>query len=199
MAAVSGDEELLGAARSGDEAAFAALVARYHGRLVGVARSVLGRRDLAEDVAQDTWMAVLRGLDGFEGRSSFRTWLFRICVHRARSSAAKEHRSIPFDPQEPGVEARWFGPDGAWAAEVQPWTEQSEDKVVAAALVPLVRQAIDSLPDAQRVVVILRDIEGLSSAEVCDVLSITEGNHRVLLHRGRNHVRAALDRHLKGR
>ncbi len=184
--------------RAGDDEAFSELVDRYHGPLIRVAQSILTRRELAEEVVQETWLAVIRGVESFEGRSSLQTWIYRICINRARSAVGREQRSALFDSQDPGVEATWFAAGGAWASPVEPWPDAVEARVDAAALMPRLREALDELPPAQRLLVTLRDVEGLSSADVCDVLSINEVNQRVLLHRGRNRLRSALDSYLKG-
>jgi RNA polymerase sigma-70 factor (ECF subfamily) len=195
---VSDENELLVALQAGDSGAFSVLVEEHHRRLVGLAQSVVTRRDLAEEVVQDTWMAVIRGIDGFEHRSSLKTWIYRICLNRAHSAVGKEYRTGLFDTQDPAAEATWFTPNGAWASPVEPWPDAADARLDAAALLPRLRTAIDQLPEAQRLVVTLRDVEGLSSSEVCDVLSISEANERVLLHRGRNRLRSVLDGYLKG-
>jgi RNA polymerase sigma-70 factor (ECF subfamily) len=195
---VPDEEELLSALRAGDAEAFAELVDRHHARLIGVARSIVGRRELAEEVVQETWLAVIRGLDGFEERSSLQTWIYRICINRARTAMGKEFRTTTFDTQEFGIESTWFTPEGAWATPVEPWPEAVDARLDAAALRPRLGAAIEQLPEAQRLVVTLRDVEGLSSTDVCDVLSITEANQRVLLHRGRNKLRSIFDSYLKG-
>jgi RNA polymerase sigma-70 factor, ECF subfamily len=195
---VADEEQLLTLLRSGDENAFGELVERYHKRLIGLAQSIVTRRELAEEVVQETWIAVIRGVEAFEGRSSLRTWMYRICVNRARAAAGKEYRSLLFDSQEPGIESTWFSEGGAWASPVEPWPDAADARLDAIALMPKVREVLDALPPAQRLVVTLRDVEGLSSTEVCDVLSINEANQRVLLHRGRNRLRSALDGDLSG-
>jgi RNA polymerase sigma-70 factor, ECF subfamily len=195
---VADEEKLLALLRAGDEDAFGELVDRYHPRLLRLAQSIVTRRELAEEVVQETWIAVIRGVEEFEGRSSLRTWIYRICVNRARTAAGKEYRSALFDSQEPDVDSTWFAAGGAWASPVEPWPDAVDARVDAMALMPKVRAALEHLPFAQRLVVTLRDVEGLSSAEVCDVLSINEVNQRVLLHRGRNRLRSALDSDLKG-
>ena len=196
---MTNDEDLVDLIQGGDEAAFAELVGRYHPRLVRLAQSVVGSHPVAEEVAQETWLAVLRGLPHFERRSSLRTWVFRICVNRARSTGGREHRSVPVDTGGPTVDPGRFTADGAWAAPPGDWTEAVDDRMLAAGLLPLVWAAIEDLPDTQRQVVTLRDIEGLSSNDVCDVLSITAANERVLLHRGRSRIRSSLETRLKDR
>jgi RNA polymerase sigma-70 factor (ECF subfamily) len=187
------DAELLGRLQSGDEQAFVFLVERYHGSMLRVATTFVPSHAVAEEVVQDTWMAALRGLSRFEGRSSLRTWLFRILVNRARSTGAREHRSVPVADTGPAVDAARFGVDGAWIAPPEQWIEEAESRLAAGNLNALLRAAFESLPDRQREVVTLRDVEGLSSQEACEVLGISEANQRVLLHRGRSKLRSALE------
>ncbi|MDT4960148.1 MAG: hypothetical protein QOF87_3643 [Pseudonocardiales bacterium] len=184
---VDTDADLLERLRQGDEGAFSELVQRYHPRLIRLASSFLSRRDLAEDVAQETWLAVLRGIERFEGRCALRTWLFQICVNRARSIAIRERRVVPVDPAS-DVGADLFAADGSRVVPPQPWANSIDD----AALLAVAQGAILDLPDSQRQVVSLRDVDGLSANEVCHVLSISDANQRVLLHRGRARVRASL-------
>jgi RNA polymerase sigma-70 factor (ECF subfamily) len=132
---------------------------------------------------------VLRGLDGFEGRSSLKTWLFRILVNRARTTGSREQRSVPVADPEPAVDPARFDSAGGWADPPEHWIEAAEGRVEAGKLAHRVRAWIDELPTRQREVVLLRDVEGMSSEEVCTVLSLTEGNQRVLLHRGRSRLR----------
>jgi RNA polymerase sigma-70 factor (ECF subfamily) len=192
------EDDLLEQLRAGDDAAFATLVDTYHARLVRLARSIVTSREVAEEVVQETWLAVVRGIDRFEGRSSLRTWLFHICVNRARSTAGKESRTSPVDPQGPAADAGWFNSDGSWTSTVEPWPEMVDDRIMAAKLAEQAKHVIEELPSPQRQVVILRDVEGLTSTEVCHLLSITETNQRVLLHRGRTRIRSALDCQLGG-
>jgi RNA polymerase sigma-70 factor, ECF subfamily len=151
---------------------------------------------VAEEVVQDTWLAVLRGLAGFEGRSSLQTWMFTILVNRARTTGSREQRTIPVADAGPVVDASRFGPDGAWSAPPEHWVEEAEDRIEAGKLAVLLRSAMDGLPPRQREVVLLRDVEGMSSAEVCSVLAISEANQRVLLHRGRGKLRQVLESEL---
>ena len=195
---VESDADLVLRLRKGDQAAFAALVDRYHSRLTRFARSFTARPELAEDIAQETWLGLLRGLDGFEGRASLRTWLFQICANRARTLAAKEGRLVPVDPTDPDsptVDPARFDAGGSWTQPPVPWSEAADD----AELVRRVRAAIILLPDTQQQVVTLRDVEGLSAPEVCRILELTEGNQRVLLHRGRARVRAILEKEVTAR
>jgi RNA polymerase sigma-70 factor (ECF subfamily) len=192
------DEDLIEGVRDGDERAFGALVDRYHLRLVGLARSVVGSQPLAEEAAQETWIAVLRGAERFEGRSAARTWLFRICANRARSIGRREGRTTPVDTSEPAVDPSRFSSTGQWAVPPEDWTASADERLVAAELAGYAKDAIDLLPVAQKQVVTLRDVEGLSSHEVCEVLSISAANERVLLHRGRSRVRARLEARMNG-
>ena len=188
-----GDEaELLARLRAGDEAAFVVLVDRYHTSMVRLASTFVPNRAVAEEVVQDTWLGVLRGLEMFEGRASLRTWLFRILVNRARSTGVREHRSIPALLDEPAVDPRRFASDGHWVEPPAPWTEEVENRLAAADTVERIRRLVEELPALQRQVITLRDMEGLGAGEVCDILQISEGNQRVLLHRARSRVRRIL-------
>jgi RNA polymerase sigma-70 factor, ECF subfamily len=186
------EEELVERLRAGDEDAFTAVVRAHHASLCRLARTFVGSGAVAEEVVQDTWLAVVRGLHGFEGRSSLRTWLFHILVNRARTTATREHRGdSSLDP-----DAERFDGTGVWSSPPVPWSEQVEDRVVAAQAAGLARDLLETLPDAQRRVVLLRDVEGLSAAEVVDLLGVSDGNQRVLLHRGRARLRAGLEAEL---
>jgi len=182
--------------RAGDEDAFAELVERYHASMVRLALLHVRSRAVAEEVAQDAWLALLRGLDRFEGRSSLRTWLFRIVVNRAISTGVREHRHLPVVDEELEMSDGWFGRDGQWAAPPAHWADEVLDRMVAPALVMRVRAAIETLPALQRTVVTLRDVDGLSADEVCRVLDITEINQRVQLHRARARIRSVLEEEL---
>ncbi len=195
---MDGDMSLLLRLRAGDEQAFTALVERYHGPMLRLALSFVPSQAVAEEVVQDTWLAVLRGLERFEERSSLRTWLFTILVNRARTTGVHESRSVPVADAGPVVDASRFGPSGAWALPPEPWIEEAENRADAVKLAQLLRGGLDGLPARQREVVLLRDVEGLSSAEVCEVLAISEANQRVLLHRGRNRLRQLLESELGG-
>jgi RNA polymerase sigma-70 factor (ECF subfamily) len=183
------DGELLLRLRSGDERAFVSLVERYHQPMLQLAASFVPSLAVAEEVVQDTWLAVLRGLEGFEGRSSLKTWLFRILVNRARTTGVREQRSVPVADPEPVVDLSRFDASGGWADPPEHWIEAAEDRMEAGKLVNRIRTWMDVLPARQREVVLLRDVEGMSSEEVCTVLALSEGNQRVLLHRGRSRLR----------
>jgi RNA polymerase sigma-70 factor, ECF subfamily len=193
--AAANDQELVDRLRAGDESAFAELVRRYQRLMLRVARGYVRTDAVAEEVVQESWLAVLRGIERFEGRSSFKTWLLRIVANRAMTSGAKESRSIPV---EPSVSADYFVPDGepgagAWSTPPEPWPE---DQLLAGETRAVIEHAIEELPPLQRAVVSMRDIEGMSSEEVQEALDISAGNQRVLLHRGRQKVREALNAYL---
>jgi RNA polymerase sigma-70 factor (ECF subfamily) len=145
---------------------------------------------VAEEAVQDTWVGVVRGIDRFEGRSSFKTWLFTILVNRVRSARADEGKRRR--DRAPSVDPARFDASGQWAEPVERWDEGVEERLDASAAVPALRSALDALPERQRHVVLLRDVEGLSSEEACAVLGIRAGNQRILLHRGRAALRERL-------
>ncbi|MEA3076500.1 MAG: polymerase sigma-70 factor, subfamily [Actinomycetota bacterium] len=172
----------------GDEAAFVELVERYQSRLLRLAETTVGSRAVAEEVTQDTWLAVVRGIERFEGRSSLKTWLFRVLVNRALTAAGRERRAgRPTDD----LDGR-FDSASAWAEPPTPWADEVDDRLAAAELAARVHALLPQLAGNQREVVILRDVEGLAAADVVTLLGITDGNQRVLLHRGRGHLRALL-------
>lgn len=185
---VSDDEGLVERLRAGDEGAFVELVRRYQPSLQRVAETIVRSTAVAQEVTQDTWLAVVRGVDRFEGRSSFKTWLFRILANRARSAVDREVRAGRPDDT---IEER-FDASGAWAVPPEPWADRADDRLVAQQLAPRVHHFLAELPDAQRQVVLLRDVEGLDAGEVATMLGITDGNQRVLLHRGRSRLRSLL-------
>ncbi len=184
--------ELLTRLRAGDEDAFVALVALHQEPMLRLARSMVPSRAVAEEAVQDTWMGVVRGIDRFEGRSTLKTWLFSILVNRARTAGVVEHRQAPADPGR-SVDPSRFDGNGAWAEPVERWTEDTDARIDAAAWTPLLKSALDELPPRQRQVVLLRDVEGLTGTEVCDILGVSPGNQRLLLHRGRNQLRDIVD------
>jgi len=198
--------ELVAALRAGDEAAFASLVDRYHASLVRLARMYVRDPAVAEEVAQETWLGVLAGIDRFEGRSSLKTWLFRILTNRAKTRGERERRSVPFssvtpDSDEPAVDPERFQGDaerypGGWKESPQPWEGDPEERLLAGEVRALILDAIEQLPPNQRAVITLRDIEGFSSNETRNVLDVSETNQRVLLHRARSKVRRALEQYL---
>jgi RNA polymerase sigma-70 factor (ECF subfamily) len=188
--AVADDRDLVARLQAGDESAFVELVRTYQPRLQRLAESVVSSRSVAEEVVQDTWLAVVRGVERFEGRSTFKTWLFHILLNRARSAVGREHRALPLSSQD--VSER-FDASGAWSTPPVPWAEEAEDRLVAQHLADRVRELLPDLPAAQREVLLLRDIEGVSAPDVCELLGVSDGNQRVLLHRARVHLRQKLD------
>jgi RNA polymerase sigma-70 factor, ECF subfamily len=199
------DAELVDGLRARDEAAFAALM-RLHGPgMLRVARMYVSNRAVAEEVVQDAWLAVLKGIDRFEGRSSLKTWLFRIVANTAKTRGVREARSAPFsslaDDEATVSPDRFLGADerfpGHWAVPPASWAGIPEDRLLVAETMDVIRREIERLPPSQRAVLELRDIEGLSADEVCNALDLTETNGRVLLHRARAKVRAALEEYLR--
>ena len=182
------DPELIGALRRGDEAVFAALLDAYSPALLRLAQTMVPSRAVAEEVVQDTWVAVIRGIASFEGRSSLKTWIFRVLANTAMTSGRKEHRSAPLgDRFLPEAHDQW---PGHWAIAPAEWPE---DRVLAGEAREVMLAAIRDLPASQREVIVLRDIEGWNSEEVCEALELSPGNQRVLLHRARTAVRAAVE------
>jgi RNA polymerase sigma-70 factor (ECF subfamily) len=190
--------------RAGDEAAFVELMRLYGPSMLRIAQLYVRSRAVAEEVVQDAWLAVLKGIARFEGRSSLKTWLFRILTNTAKTRAVREARSIPFsafggdEEDDPSVDPdRFLGPEarfpGHWSSPPASWGAAPEERVVAAETLDVIKAEIDRLPPAQAVVITMRDVEGLSSEEVCNALEISETNQRVLLHRARTKVRRALE------
>lgn len=187
------EAELVTKLRAGEEAAFVALARRHQATMLRLASAFVPSTAVAEEVVQDTWVAVLRGIDGFAGRSSFKTWLLAILVNCAKSTGMREARSTAIDDAGPAVDRSRFDAIGAWRSPPGHWIEESEDRLLATGLRERLELALKRLPPRQRATVILRDVEGLSGEEVCGVLGITAGNQRVLLHRARSHLRAAVE------
>jgi RNA polymerase sigma-70 factor (ECF subfamily) len=200
---VHDDDALVEALRKGDERAFASLVQSYHASLLRLAMSYVATKEQAEDAVAETWLGVLNGLDRFEGRSSLKTWIFRILVNRAKTKGVREQRSVPFsslagdaDESEPSVDQSRFAAAGNWTAPPGSWEGIPEDRLLSAETRSVVDDAIARLPASQRAVITLRDVHGLSAQEASEVLGLTEGNQRVLLHRARSKVRARLEEYL---
>ncbi|NNJ10131.1 sigma-70 family RNA polymerase sigma factor [Chloroflexales bacterium ZM16-3] len=206
---VDDERRLIDALRRGDEAAFVTLIERYHTRLVRLAQAYVPSHAIAEEVAQETWLGVLRGIGQFEGRSSLKTWLYSILTKRARTRGQREGRSVPFadlsradaEGDESAVDPDQFLPPGHeyagwWSRQPQSWDAVPESRLLAQETRAKIDDAISALPPSQRTVITLRDIEGWASAEVCEALGITEANQRVLLHRARSKVRGALASYL---
>jgi RNA polymerase sigma-70 factor (ECF subfamily) len=195
--------------RAGDERAFESLVEEYHGMMVAVARTYVKTEEVAEEIVQETWLGVLNGLDRFEARSSLKTWILRILVNTAMTRGGREARSVPFsslatdEEREPAVEPERFRPPGEafaghWNRYPADWSSLPEEELLGQETLEVVKGAIEELPDSQRRVITMRDIAGFSAAEVCAELEVSAGNQRILLHRARSRVRAALERHLDG-
>jgi RNA polymerase sigma-70 factor (ECF subfamily) len=201
--------DLLRRLRAGDGAAFAELDDAWSGMLLRVALLHVATRASAEEVVQDTWLAVIAQLDRFEGRSSLRTWVFRILENQARSRGGREARSVPWSSAFPDADgtdagptvdpARFRGPEDRWprhwtpAGSPAPWQPPPDDAVMAAEVRSELGAALAALPERQRTVVELRDVHGLTSDEVCERLGLSPGNQRILLHRGRARLRARLE------
>lgn len=203
------DMRTVEALRAGDERVFRELIERYHASMIRVALMYVRTRAVAEEVVQDAWIGVLRSLPRFEGRSSLRTWIFRILANQARTRARREARSVPFSSlagvgdETPAVDPdRFLGADhpafpGHWSAPPRSWEGIPEEELLARETRERVQEAIDALPASQRAVISLRDVEGWSSEEVRDLLELSEGNQRVLLHRARARMRDILDREME--
>jgi RNA polymerase sigma-70 factor, ECF subfamily len=203
------DWHLIELLRNGDEDAFVSLIDNYHSALLRLAMIFVTRRMVAEEVVQETWMAVLEGLSRFEGRSSLKTWIFRILTNRAKTRALREGRSVSFssiaelnvENAESAVDPDRFGPPdapqwtGGWLAFPTPWEGPPEERLLSKETRSYLDKAIEDLPASQRDIITLRDIEGWSSEETCALLGISEGNQRVLLHRARAKVRNALEKY----
>ena len=196
------DLRLVASLRAGDEAAFAALVRMYNRSLQRLARMFVSSDAHAEEVVQEVWVAVLTGLGRFEGRSSLRTWIFRIATNIAKTRGVRESRSVPVsslaseDDDGPSVDPSRFAkaPDtGWWASPVRPWGLDAAQIALDDEAGARIRAEIERLPEAQRIVMTLRDLHGLGSEEVSEALGITPGNQRMILHRARSRVRAALE------
>lgn len=206
--AQANDWHLIELLRRGDEAAFIVLIDSYHKAMLRLATIFVTRPMVAEEVVQETWMAVLEGLPRFEGRSSLKTWIFRILTNRAKTRAVREGRSVPFasfadaqsDDDESAVDPDRFRPPGAkwvggWVSFPAIWEAQPEERALTMETRAYLEKAIEALPPNQREIITLRDVEGWSSEETCSLLGISEGNQRVLLHRARSKVRNALEKY----
>ena len=202
---------LLTRLRQGDEGAFDELVTRHHSALIRMAIGYVADREVAEEVVQDTWMAVIEGLDRFEGRSSLRTWVFGIMIHKAKDRGVREKRHTTFstlesinDDSDEAVDPSRFHQSGEWAGHwafpPQPWDDQTPEKLLASQqAVNAMNRAIEELPRILKDVLILRDVEGVDAKEACEILKITETNLYVRLHRARERVRQAVETYLEGR
>ncbi len=207
------DGRLVESLRSGDERAFTILIDRYHNAMLRLATVYVRDPAVAQDVVQDAWLGVLRGLSRFRARSSLKTWMFRILIYIAKTAAARESRTIPLsalgdrsvdESFEPALALeRFLPPDaprwpGHWASLPADWAGAPEARVLSLETRSMIQAAVDALPASQRAVLSLRDSEGCTAAEVCNILQISETNQRVLLHRGRSSVRRALEQYFSG-
>ncbi len=207
---IGSEQQLLARLRQRDEAAFDELVVQHHGALIRMAMGHVADREAAEEVVQDTWMAVIESLDRFEGRSSLRTWIFGILIHKAKDRGVREKRHTTFsafeshdDEQEESVDPSRFHQAGEWAGQwalpPQPWDDRTPETLLAnQQVVTAMQQAIDALPVTLKEVLVLRDVEGMESKEICELLKITETNLYVRLHRARERVRQAVEQYLNG-
>jgi len=204
------DTRTVAALKAGDEAAFMRLVAQYGPSMLRVALLYVKTRAVAEEVVQDAWLGVLKGIDRFEGRSSLKTWIFRILTNTAKTRSEREGRSLPFsaltpsdlEAGEPSVDPdRFLGDDERWAnhwsSSPRRFDTLPEGQLLSQESMAVVQDAVEALPEAQRVVLTMRDIVGFESEEVCDALGISEVNQRVLLHRARTRVRRALETYVE--
>ncbi|HLZ72475.1 MAG TPA: sigma-70 family RNA polymerase sigma factor [Dehalococcoidia bacterium] len=199
------DARMLAALQAGDEAAFEELIGRYHTGMVRLALNYVPSAAVAEEVAQEAWIGVLKGVGRFEGRSSLRTWIYRILVNTAVTRGRREGRSVPFSalfdaegaPPEVAMDPAYFGSSSHhWATKPESWEGAPEAQLLAGETRARIDQAIAALPPAQREVITLRDVQGFASDEVCNILGVSESNQRVLLHRARSKVRRALSAYL---
>jgi RNA polymerase sigma-70 factor, ECF subfamily len=204
-----GEARLVRSLQAGDEAAFAAIVERYHSAMVRLALSYVREQSVAEEVAQETWLAVLQGIGRFQRRSSFKTWLFMILTNRAKTRGRREARSLPMsslgsaaDAGDPAVDPDRFHPQeagrwpGGWADPPRSWRNGPEQRLLAREAGGLILEAISGLSASQRAVITVRDIEGLTAQQACEVLELSDANQRVLLHRARSKVRQALEHYM---
>jgi RNA polymerase sigma-70 factor (ECF subfamily) len=202
------DARLVEGLRAGDEAAFAQLMREYGASMLRVAQMYVSSRAVAEEVVQEAWLGVLKGIGRFEGRSSVKTWLFRIVANTAKTRGVREARSIPFSAlgdegeQEPSVDPdRFLGAGerfpGHWALPPESWAGVPEGRLLAQETLDVIDREIEQLPPAQRAVITMRDVQGFTSEEVCNALDLTETNQRVLLHRARAKVRSALEEYMR--
>jgi RNA polymerase sigma-70 factor, ECF subfamily len=200
------DVRLVEGLRAGDEAAFVELMREYGAGMLRVAMMYVSSRAVAEEVVQEAWLGVLKGIDRFEGRSSLKTWLFRIVANTAKTRGMRESRSIPFSAfGDDSGEAPTVDPDrflgsgerfpGHWGVPPQAWAPES--RLLSEEALDVIEPAIERLPPAQRAVITMRDVQGFTSEEVCNALDLSETNQRVLLHRARAKVRGALEEYMK--
>jgi RNA polymerase sigma-70 factor, ECF subfamily len=204
--ASAADMALVERLRAGDETTFMMLVEQHQAAMLRIARMYVSSRAVAEEVVQEAWLGIIKGLDSFEGRSSLRTWMYRIVANVAKTRGRREGRSVPFsslagDDEGPTIDPEWFeraadGAPGAWRAAPDDWNGIPEARLVGRETLERIGRAIEALPPMQAAVLRLRDVLGWSSEEVRNALDLSETNQRVLLHRARNRVRLELDAYL---
>ena len=194
------EERLVAGLRAGDESAFGELIDAYGDSMLRIASGVVSSHAVAEEVVQETWLAVFNGVHRFQGRSSLRTWIFRILMNTASTQRARDARIVPFSDlgpdlpdSEPVVDPERFLSAGDWSIPPRPWQTDPESRLLAAETLQVVQNTLDMLPAGQRAVVTLRDVMGWTPEEVSEALDISRGNQRVLLHRARSRLRAALE------
>lgn len=200
------ESDLLERLRSGDDATFRELIRKHQTSLVGVAQAFVKNRATAEEVVQDTWLALVEGLDSFEGRSSLKNWIFAILANKARTRAVRDGRVVAAgkltgdaEDDEPVVDPSRFDASGHWSDPPRSWDEVTPERIVSGRQIwAHVRDAIDELPEAQKSVIILRDVEQMDAAEVRDILGVSDANQRVLLHRARAQIRQFTERLIDG-
>ena len=201
------ERTLIGRLRARDESAFVELVERYYGYLLPLANFFVSNRAVAEEVVQEAWLAVLKGIDRFEERSSFKTWISRIVMNLARTRGVRESRMVAFSEfadneagPEPAVDPERFRvatdeyPDH-WSIAPRPWNSDPETQLLTSETMAALDDAVERLPETQRLVLTMRDVNGWTAEEVCNALAISETNQRVLLHRARSKVRGILENH----
>ncbi len=201
------EDALLDGLRRGDEIAFESLIDRHTPAMLRLALFYVPSLAIAEEVVQETWLGVVRGLGSFEGRSSLRTWIFRILINKAKASGVAERRTLPLaaegdgDAEAPSVDPSRFRdpPRGYWSSPPNYWDELPEDRLLAGETLAVIQRAMESLPAGQQAVFELRDLKQWTSAEVCEALGLSEGNQRVLLHRARTRVRSAIEEYFDAR
>ena len=202
------DQHIVAGLRAGDERTFRELFERTYPMMKRVARAYVASDAVADEVVQDTWMAIVTGIERFQGRSALGTWMFSILTNQAKTHSARERRALPFssvaltDVEEPVVDPDRFQKDdeawpGHWATPPRPW-QKPERRLLSLEARDQLKRALEQLPERQRLIVVLRDVEGLSAEEVCGLLELSQENQRVLLHRGRSRLRSFLEEYLDG-
>jgi RNA polymerase sigma-70 factor, ECF subfamily len=202
------DQQIVAGLRAGDERTFRELFERTYPMMKRVARAYVASDAVADEVVQDTWMAILTGIERFQGRSALGTWMFSILTNQAKTHSARERRALPFssvaptDVEEPVVDPDRFQKNdeawpGHWATPPRPW-QKPERRLLSLEARDQLKRALEQLPERQRLIVVLRDVEGLSAEEVCALLELSQENQRVLLHRGRSRLRSFLEEYLDG-